>query len=72
MNEQLSLVPVPSPARRRPSTAPVSDAPLAEVDPVATVLVDTPLPHLDRPFEYLVPLELAGTACPGARVKVRF
>jgi primosomal protein N' (replication factor Y) len=72
MSEQLSLVPVPSPARRRPSTALVSDAPLAEVDPVATVLVDTPLPHLDRPFEYLVPLELAGTACPGARVTVRF
>ncbi|MFK5635339.1 MULTISPECIES: primosome assembly protein PriA [unclassified Ornithinimicrobium] len=72
MSEQLSLVPVPSPARRRPRTTPVSDTPLAEVDPVATVLVDTPLPHLDRPFEYLVPAELSGTARPGARVKVRF
>lgn len=40
--------------------------------PVATVVVDTPLAHLDRPFEYLVPPELADDARPGARVKVRF
>ena len=41
-------------------------------DPVAVVLVDTGLPHLDRPFEYAVPPELAATAHPGVRVKVRF
>ena len=29
----------------------------AEVDPVARVLVDVPLAHLDRPFDYLVPGE---------------
>ncbi|KQU68997.1 primosome assembly protein PriA [Phycicoccus sp. Root101] len=44
----------------------------AEVDPVAAVVVDTGLAHLDRPFEYLVPTALGETAVPGARVKVRF
>jgi primosomal protein N' (replication factor Y) len=44
----------------------------AEVDPVALVLVDVGLPHLDRSFEYLVPASLADLAVPGARVKVRF
>ncbi|GAA4424448.1 primosomal protein N' [Georgenia halophila] len=41
-------------------------------DPVARVLVDVPLPHLDRPFDYRVPPELAANAVPGARVRVRF
>ncbi len=40
--------------------------------PVARVLVDTGLVHLDRPFEYLVPEELDEAAQPGVRVKVRF
>ncbi|MFI2278082.1 primosomal protein N' [Catenuloplanes sp. NPDC020197] len=40
--------------------------------PVARVCVDVPLPHLDRAFDYLVPAELAGTALPGTRVRVRF
>lgn len=40
--------------------------------PVARVLVDTGLVHLDRPFEYLVPEELDAAAQPGVRVKVRF
>ncbi|MEH1100736.1 primosomal protein N' [Micromonospora sp. CPCC 205561] len=31
-----------------------------------------PLAHLDRPFDYLVPAELAADAVPGVRVKVRF
>ncbi|MGN9894803.1 primosome assembly protein PriA [Micromonospora sp. L31] len=31
-----------------------------------------PLPHLDRPFDYLVPAELDADAVPGVRVKVRF
>lgn len=44
----------------------------AEVDPVARVLVDVPLAHLDRPFDYAVPVKDAATAVPGARVKVRF
>lgn len=41
-------------------------------DPVALVLVDSGLPHLDRPFEYAVPGHLADDAQPGVRVKVRF
>ncbi|GAB2933074.1 primosomal protein N' [Micromonospora polyrhachis] len=34
--------------------------------------MDVPLAHLDRPFDYLVPAELAETAQPGTRVRVRF
>ena len=34
--------------------------------------VDTPLAHLDRPFDYLVPAELDATAVPGVRVRVHF
>lgn len=44
----------------------------AEVDPVARVLVDIALAHLDRPFDYAVPRTMADSAVPGARVKVRF
>lgn len=40
--------------------------------PVALVVVDTGLPHLDRPFEYAVPQALSDAAQPGVRVKVRF
>jgi len=44
----------------------------AAVDPVARVLVDVPLAHLDRTFDYLVPAGMAEDALPGCRVKVRF
>ena len=40
--------------------------------PVAAVVVETPLAHLDRVFEYAVPSELHADAVPGARVRVRF
>lgn len=40
--------------------------------PVARVLVDVPLAHLDRPFDYAVPVTMAEAAQPGVRVKVRF
>ncbi len=40
--------------------------------PVARVCVDTPLAHLDRPFDYQVPAELDATAVPGVRLRVRF
>ena len=43
-------------ARARPPTP--AREPAAEL-PVARVAVDVPLPHLDRPFDYLVPAELA-------------
>jgi primosomal protein N' (replication factor Y) len=49
-----------------------AEAELAEVDPVAKVLVDLPMAHLDRPFDYAVPASMAEEARPGVRVKVRF
>ena len=45
---------------------------LAEALPVARVVVDTPLAHLDRPFDYLVTAEQSDAAQPGVRVRVRF
>ena len=56
-------------ATRARKAAEVEPAP---TDPVARVLVDLPLAHLDRPFDYLVPAKDAETAVAGARVKVRF
>src|SRR5205814_6952673 len=44
----------------------------APVAPVARMRVDVPLPHLDRPFDYLVPADLSGDAVPGVRVRIRF
>lgn len=70
MSEQLALVPEPEGARRRP-TSPPSDVPLAEQLPIARVLVETSLAHLDRPFDYLVPADLDEEALPGVRVRVR-
>jgi primosomal protein N' (replication factor Y) len=35
-------------------------------------MVDVPLPHLDRPFDYLVPEPLGDSVGPGSRVRVRF
>jgi primosomal protein N' (replication factor Y) len=40
--------------------------------PVARVAVDMSLPHLDRPFDYLVPTTLDEVAVPGCRVRIRF
>jgi primosomal protein N' (replication factor Y) (superfamily II helicase) len=56
---------------RRPKRVATTE-PLAAIDPVARVLVDTALAHLDRPFDYAVPASMADDAQPGARVKVRF
>ncbi|MCW5953180.1 MAG: hypothetical protein KIT69_13070, partial [Propionibacteriaceae bacterium] len=39
---------------------------------VASVAVDVPLANLDRPFDYLVPDQLADQAVVGSRVRVRF
>jgi primosomal protein N' (replication factor Y) len=44
----------------------------AELLPVARVAVDMSLPHLDRPFDYLVPPILDEAAVPGCRVRIRF
>ncbi|MFF4987208.1 primosomal protein N' [Streptosporangium saharense] len=58
----------PVPAARSPRGVPEPAATL----PVARVVVDTPLPHLDRPFDYLVPAPMDAEAVPGVRVRVRF
>ncbi|WP_248839721.1 primosomal protein N' [Frankia sp. AgKG'84/4] len=66
-----------SPARVTPTVAvpavavPVVDVPVVAL-PVARVAIDSPLTHLDRPFDYLVPAELADSAVAGSRVRVRF
>lgn len=39
---------------------------------VARVAVESPLPHLDRLFDFAIPEELDAQALPGARVRVRF
>lgn len=45
---------------------------LAEELPVARVLVNKGVLHLDQFFDYAVPLELDADAQPGVRVRVRF
>ncbi|MBN9185532.1 MAG: primosomal protein N', partial [Microbacterium sp.] len=37
---------------------------------IARVLVDSPLPQLDRLFDYTIPEHLAASATPGVRVRV--
>jgi len=39
---------------------------------VAEVLLESAVPHLDRPFDYVVPIDLADKIVPGCRVKLRF
>ncbi|WP_255768943.1 primosomal protein N' [Pseudarthrobacter sulfonivorans] len=55
-----------------PAPPPQSGPPLAPRLPVARVVVESSLPHLDRPFDYSVPAELDQAAQAGVRVKVRF
>lgn len=62
---QDALLAVPAPAERRVDADGVAD-------PVARVLLDTPVPHLDRLFDYLVPPRLDAAAGIGTRVTVRF
>jgi primosomal protein N' (replication factor Y) len=75
-DDQLALLPAPARVRAaaRKATPPKEKKPVvpAAVDPVARVLVDVPLAHLDRPFDYTVPETMADQARPGVRVKVRF
>lgn len=51
---------------------PKAPVPLAENNPVAQVIIDSPLPHLDRLFDYAIPAKLDDAAKPGVRVRVRF
>jgi primosomal protein N' (replication factor Y) (superfamily II helicase) len=69
LDEQMALPGVTPSARRRAS---VRRPPPGAADlPVARVALLTPLPHLDRPFDYLVPESLSEAARPGVRVRVR-
>ena len=54
------------------SAAEASGPALATQQPVARVLIESSLPHLDRPFDYSVPAALDADALPGVRVKVKF
>jgi primosomal protein N' (replication factor Y) len=51
---------------------PADDPGPPRIPQVARVVVDVPLAHLDRPFDYAVPEKLAGTVQAGCRVRVRF
>jgi len=65
-HDQLALVPgKPAPRKR-------AVLPLAATMPIAHVRIDSPVPHLDKVFDYQVPEKLSATAVPGVRVRVRF
>src|SRR5450755_1663320 len=61
-----------APARGRPARASAGARVPAAALPVARVLVDVSLAHLDRPYDYLVAESDSAAALPGARVRVRF
>ncbi len=69
---QLELVPAAQPRKRSPRKRAESKPEAADVLPVARVVVDSPLAHLDRPFDYLVPTSLDADVVPGCRVRIRF
>ena len=64
-DDQLSLVP----GKKKRVKA---EVPIATNLPVAQVLIDSPLPHLDRIFDYAVPAKFESIAQPGVRVRIRF
>ena len=67
-DEQLALL--ATAGRRRARPRPVEGP--AALDPVAGVVVEAGLAHLDRVFDYTVPESMAESARPGVRVRVRF
>src|ERR1700712_2283347 len=60
------------PARPRPARADAGVRVRAQELPVARVLVDVSLAHLDRPYDYLVAESDSASAQPGVRIRVRF
>ncbi|GAT83870.1 primosome assembly protein PriA [Streptomyces sp. F-3] len=72
--EQLALIRESVRKAKEPRAKPRTwrGAALAENLPVARVLVDKGVLHLDRYFDYAVPAELDAAAQPGVRVRVRF
>ena len=67
--DQLALPGMPRPRRRARSAQGVE---IADERHVVSVIVDVSTPHLDRPFDYLVPAKLSEQIEPGVRVRVRF
>jgi len=57
-------------ANRPRRSAPRSSRVVAVPAPIARVLVDSPLPQLDRLFDYAIPKSLTDAALPGVRVRV--
>ncbi|MGI8531288.1 MAG: primosome assembly protein PriA, partial [Geodermatophilaceae bacterium] len=51
---------------------PDADVPDADVPDIARVCIDSPLTHLDRLFDYLIPAEFEDQVTIGCRVRVRF
>nr|WP_203730368.1 primosomal protein N' [Streptomyces sp. SID12501] len=72
--EQLALIRESVRQAKAPRAKPRTwrGAALAKELPVARVLVDKGVLHLDRYFDYAVPEELDAEAQPGVRVRVRF
>ncbi|MFJ7901843.1 primosomal protein N' [Streptomyces sp. NPDC096198] len=72
--EQLALIREAVRKAKEPRAKPRTwrGAAVAEELPVARVLVDKGVLHLDRYFDYAVPRELDAVARPGVRVRVRF
>ncbi|MET7656718.1 MULTISPECIES: primosomal protein N' [unclassified Streptomyces] len=72
--EQLALIRESVRRAKAPRAKPRTwrGAALAEELPVARVLVDKGVLHLDRYFDYAVPADLDADAQPGVRVRVRF
>ncbi|MDI6871544.1 MAG: primosomal protein N' [Bacillota bacterium] len=56
--------------RGEPRTSDLASAPAG--GPVAEVVLDVAGREIDRPFDYFIPPELAGTVAPGWRVRVPF
>ncbi|MGB5951983.1 MAG: primosome assembly protein PriA [Ornithinimicrobium sp.] len=78
MTGQLDVGPIntvaqgPRDSSARQDTHPRGRDAHAPPQPVAQVVIDTSLAHLDRPFSYLVPEAEDHDAQPGVRVRVRF
>jgi len=64
--EQLALVP------ERKRRVPRKAVAVTEIRGVASVRIDSPVPHLDRAFDYAIPAELDDRVQVGSRVRVRF
>ena len=60
------------PLRLKRQSAPKPKPSQATSQPVAKVLVDSGLLHIDQEFDFLVPQEFANSAVPGTLVKVPF